>query len=299
MKIGLVLPMQEHSDTPPRYAEIRDLALQAEDLGFDTIWLCDHLLYRLGDASFGTWECWTCLAALAQATEHIALETLVTCASLRNPALLAKMTATLDEISEGRFTLGLGAGWHQAEFSAFGVPFDHRASRLAEALKIIRPLLKTGYVNFCGQYYQALDCELHPRRQTTPNISVLLGGSGPRMMRLAAEYADLWNSGFISEINSLVVKQALLAKQSALVGRNPATLGVTVHLPVVYPDRALAPPFLREYLSGSDTFIAERWHQFARMGVAQIMVECFPNDVTSVRRLSGALRIYQSLSREE
>ncbi|HEX9074505.1 MAG TPA: LLM class flavin-dependent oxidoreductase [Anaerolineae bacterium] len=294
MKIGLVLPMQERSDTARRYTEIRGMALQAEELGFDSIWLSDHLLYRLGGASFGTWECWTCLAALAQATYRIALGTLVTSMGFRNPALLAKMATTLDEISEGRFTLGIGAGWHEPEFTAFGIPFDHRASRLAEALQIIRPLLKTGHVNLSGQYYQALNCELRPRGPTTSGLPLLLGGSGQRLLRLAAEYADLWNSGLLSEPTSLEAKQAALVASCASAGRDPAMLGVTVHLPLVYPDRAPAPLFLREHLSGSDEFIAERWHQFAHMGVAEIMVECFPNDLTSLNRLTGALRIYRS-----
>src|SRR5579864_2151055 len=152
MKIGLVLPTDEDIDfgrVPSRYKEARDLALRIEAAGFDSIWLYDHFIYRFPDKpSQGTWEAWTWLSALADATQRVELGTMVANTPFRNPALIAKMASTLDEVSDGRLILGLGAGWHQPEFEAFGVPFDHRLRRFEEALQIICPLLRQGSVDF-------------------------------------------------------------------------------------------------------------------------------------------------------
>ncbi len=165
MKIGLLVPLANDRETNTRrsYESIRAIAQQAEADSFDSIWLADHLFYRYpGEATRGMWECWTMLSALAEATERVEIGPLVLCNSLRNPAILAKMATTLDEVSNGRFILAIGAGWNEPEYEAFGVPFDHRVDRLEEALQIIRPLLKEGRVDFDGKYYQARDCEIAP-----------------------------------------------------------------------------------------------------------------------------------------
>jgi alkanesulfonate monooxygenase SsuD/methylene tetrahydromethanopterin reductase-like flavin-dependent oxidoreductase (luciferase family) len=137
MKVGLVLVIAEHPELrrPYSYQKTREIALQAEEAGFDSLWLYDHLLYRPeGKPTIGIWECWTFLSALAEATNKVNLGTLVACNSFRNPALLAKMAITLDEVSNGRLILGIGAGWNQPEYEAFGYPFDHCVSRFEEAL---------------------------------------------------------------------------------------------------------------------------------------------------------------------
>src|SRR5262252_149957 len=146
------------------YETIRAIAQQAEMDGFDSIWLADHLLYRKsGEPTRGIWECWTMLAALAEATRRVEIGPLVLCNSFRNPAILAKMATTLDEVSGGRLVLGLGAGWNEPEYQAFGLPFDHRVDRFEEALQIIGPLLREGHVDYEGTYYQARDCDDVPR----------------------------------------------------------------------------------------------------------------------------------------
>src|SRR5918995_2574630 len=150
--------------TTAGWSNLLDLARRAEDLGFDSLWVPDHFLLGSDNDSepIGGWECWSLLAALAATTTHVELGSLVGCTGYRNPALLAKIASTVDEISGGRLVLGLGAGWAESEFRAFGVPFDHRVSRFEEAIQIIAGLLRDGRVDFEGAYYQARDCELRP-----------------------------------------------------------------------------------------------------------------------------------------
>src|SRR5437667_4215924 len=140
------------------------MARAAEEVGFDSIWVGDHALYR-GDGrpERGPWDCWTLLAALAAATERVELGPLVAATAFRPPALLARAAAAVDEVSGGRLVLGLGAGWNETEFEAFGFPFDHRIDRFEEAFTIIRTLLRDGAIDFDGRWYQARDCELLPR----------------------------------------------------------------------------------------------------------------------------------------
>ncbi len=170
LKVGLVLPQFEDlmAGRTARWNDLLAMARRAEALGFDSLWLVDHLLYRFPfdddtQPPRGLWECWSLLAALATATERVELGTIVACTSFRNPALLAKMADTVDEISGGRLILGLGAGYHAFEFRAFGYPADRLFGRFEEALTIIRGLLRDGHVDFAGSYYQAHDCELRPR----------------------------------------------------------------------------------------------------------------------------------------
>ena len=143
MKLGLVLDTAEGTlpGKTPTFREIQELALTAERVGVDSLWVCDHLIYRFpGQEEQGIWEVFTVLSALAAVTTQITLGTIVACTSFRPPALVAKMADTIDEISGGRLILGLGAGWHQPEYEAFGYPFDHLASRFEEAIQIIQPI---------------------------------------------------------------------------------------------------------------------------------------------------------------
>ena len=207
MKIGLVLLIAEHKELRRAYSyqKTREIAQQTEEAGFDSLWLYDHMLYRgENHPTIGIWECWTFLSALADATWRVELGTLVSCNSFRNPALLAKMAITLDEVSQGRLILGLGAGWNKAEYEAFGWPFDHRVDRFEEALQIIRPLLKQGRVDFEGKYYQAHDCEIRPPGPRKGGPPLMIGSFGKRMLRLTAKYADLWNTCYLGCVDTLI-----------------------------------------------------------------------------------------------
>jgi len=299
VKIGFVvlLALRPELGRAPRYPEIREMARRAEDAGFDSIWLYDHLLYRSpGQPTRGIWECWTMLSALTEATQRVEVGTLVLCNLFRNPALLAKMADTLDEVSKGRFVLGVGAGWNEPEFRAFGIPFDHRVGRLEEALQIISPLLKTGHVDFEGKYYQVRDCEITPRGPRVGGPPVLVAGSGPRMLRLTAQYADMWNpSGYLTAPSSFIEPRAKLRVACTEVGRDPTTLGLTAMVALAYPDLGEPPlsPHIPAYLSGSTEEIAAAMHGYEQMGVSHLMFHCAPYTATVLDRLAEAVHVYR------
>lgn len=297
MEIGLVILLRELPELgrAPRYSEVREMALLAESNGLDSIWLYDHLLYRSNDQpTVGIWECWTTLSALAEATQRVELGTLVLCNPFRNPAILAKMAITLDEVSGGRFIMGLGAGWNRAEFDAFGVPYERRVDRLEEALQIIRPLLKEGQVDFGGSFYQARDCEITPRGPSPTGPLLMIGGSGPRMLRLTAQYADMWNTGYLDYADSLRAPLAAVQKACTTVGRNPASLPTTVLVALAYPD--LAPPetWMDKYMSGSPTEIAAAMAGFQQLGVSHLMVQISPYTVAAIQQLAEAVQRYRT-----
>lgn len=176
------------------------------------------------------------LSALAEATRRVELGTLVLCTQFRNPAILAKMAHTIDEVSNGRLILGIGAGWNKPEFDAFGIPFDHKVDRFEEALQIISPLLKEGQVDFEGTFYKVRDCEITPRNPRTNGPPLMVGSSGPRMMRLTAQYADMWNTAYLHHPDSLTEPLSKLHAACAEVGRDPSTIEITVLVALAYPD---------------------------------------------------------------
>ncbi len=160
LKVGIQLPEVEYE---PRWSELAAMARLAEDVGLDSIWVGDHYLYRDAAGARGPWEAWTQLAALAAVTSRVALGPLVAATAFHQPAVLAKLAATVDEISGGRLVLGLGAGWNDVEFAAFGFPGEQRIARFEEAFTIVRTLLREGHIDFDGRFYQLRDCELLPR----------------------------------------------------------------------------------------------------------------------------------------
>src|SRR5215212_2727203 len=196
MRIGVVLPIGERGDPPKvvRYAQIRELALIAEAGGLDSIWAADHLFHEPPDGPRrGLWENWTVLAALAEATERVELGPLVMCTPFRNPGMIAWQANALDEVSGGRLVLGMGAGWHEPEFAAFGFEFDHRVSLFADSLAIIGPLLRAGRVDYEGRYALG-QTEMAPRGPRPNGPPIMISAFAPRMIRLAAEWADRYNT---------------------------------------------------------------------------------------------------------
>ena len=169
------------------------MARAAEEVGFDSIWLGDHLLYR-GDGrpERGPWDVWTQLAALAAATERVRLGPLVACTAFHPPGILARMAASVDEVSGGRLVLGIGAGWNEAEFRAFGIPFDRRVSRFEEAFEIVRRLVAGERVTFTGRFYSVEDAVLLP--PPARRIPLMIGANAPRMLSIALPHVDAWNT---------------------------------------------------------------------------------------------------------
>jgi probable F420-dependent oxidoreductase len=194
-KIGLFLTTEETKmdGATPRWSDFEAMATRAEALGFDSIWIPDHFIYERDGGRSGAWEAFSILAGLAAVTERVELGPLVACLPFHNPALLAKMAETIDEISGGRFVLGLGAGWNEPEFRAFGYPFDRLYSRFEEGIQIVDGLLRQGQVDFDGRFYSADDCELRPRGPRPSGPPILIGTMGEKMLGLTARYADRWN----------------------------------------------------------------------------------------------------------
>jgi alkanesulfonate monooxygenase SsuD/methylene tetrahydromethanopterin reductase-like flavin-dependent oxidoreductase (luciferase family) len=280
-----------------RYCKIREMALRAEAAGFDSVWVYDHLVYRFPNKpTRGIWEAWTLLTALAEATSRVEVGVLVLCVPFRNPALLAKMADTLEEISGGRLILGLGAGWHEPEFTAFGYPFDHLVDRFEEAVQIIRPLAKTGEVDFRGSYYQAPDCVSRPRGPRADGPPILIASFRPRMLRLTAQYADAWNTAWLGWPTKLAARRAELEAACAEVGRDPKTLEVTVGVSVAFPDLGEGTEDAGDrdkHLSGGAAEIAAGFRAYEAEGVGHIILASEPNTLPALDRLAEALRHYR------
>ena len=293
MKLGIVLSTEEGGlqGRTPTFRDLQEMAQVAEQVGLDSIWLSDHLIYRFpGQKELAPWEAFTMLSALAAVTTRIALGPLVACTSFRSPTLLAKMADTLDEISGGRFILGLGAGWHQPEYEAFGFPFDHLASRFEEALQVIVPLLREGHVDFQGQYYQVRDCVLRPRGPSQYGPPILIGARRPRMLRLVAQYADAWNTVWHVEPEVVKERYEQFKEACAVVGRDPRvielTAGTLVRLPQSGGDAEE-----EKAITGSAEEIASQLRGFADVGVTHLMVAFEPQGVADIEQFGRIVEL--------
>jgi probable F420-dependent oxidoreductase len=292
LRVGVQLPEVERE---VRWPEYLSMARAAEQAGFDSIWVGDHLLYR-GDGrpERGPWEAWTLLAALAAATERVALGPLVACAGFHPPGLLAKMAATVDEVSGGRLVLGIGAGWNEAEFAAFGVPFDRRVSRFDEAFAIVRGLLAGERVTVEGRYWQARDAVLHPR--PARRVPLMIGSSGPRVLAATLPHVDAWNTWYDLYGNSaegFATANDAITRAAREAGRDPAAIVRSacafVLLDERSPERPVAPqaPPLR----GDPARIAAALRDLAAAGAGEAILVVSPCTEASIRRLGVTLAL--------
>lgn len=278
MKVGLILPMSDDDGRgTPSWPEIRDLARQAEAGGADSVWVYDHLLFRLDGQATGIHEAWTLLTAVAVATERVELGSIVLATSFRSPALLAKMATTLDAISGGRLILGVGCGWHEPEYTAFGFPFDHRVARFEESLRIIGPLLREGAVTFVGAHHRAEDCLILPRGPR-PRIPLLVAAKGPRMLRLTAEHADAWNTAWFGMPDDrLAQRLGAMRAACAAAGRDPASLEVTVGITVkAEADEEWGRPGAPAALLAEPDVVADGLCAYAALGVGHVQLDVRP-----------------------
>lgn len=295
--VGVQLPEVERV---VRWTEVRDIARAAEAVGFDSVWVGDHLLYRYADGSTrGPWEAWTTLAALAEATNRVALGPLVAATAFHAPFMLAKLAATVDEIAGGRLVLGVGAGWNEVEFAALGAPTDHRVSRFEEAFTVVRTLLAEGRVDFAGRFVTAREAELLPRPARPGGPPILVGSNGPRMLSITVPHVAAWNSWYADTGNrpeGVAPLRTLVDRAALGAGRDPAsierTVAVLVRLPGgtgrvmgdTDPRQAVAP------LAGPPDVIAEGLRAYAREGIGHVQLVVDPITTASVEALAAVLQ---------
>ena len=277
------------------------MAQAAEQAGFDSIWLGDHLLYDLPNGEVrGPWEVWTALAALACVTDRVEIGPLVASTSFHSPAMLAKLAATVDAISGGRLIVGLGAGWNEREYTAFGFPYDKRVSRFEEAFTIIRELLRTGRSDFRGAYYELADCVLDPRPARPGGPPLMLGSVSPRMMRIGLPHVDAWNvwwSDYGNDAEQFAAVRTRVEHAAEQAGRAPgevqATAAVLVQLPggagrlmgETYNDRTVPPVLVAD--------LREHLHAMASAGAAHVQLVLDPITVESIDAVGEAVRTFR------
>lgn len=269
------------------------MARAAEEVGFDSIWVGDHLLYR-GDGrrERGPWEAWTLLAALGAVTERVSLGPLVACAAFHPPALLAKMAATIAEVSGGRFTLAIGAGWNEVEFSAFGLPFDHRVARFEECFTIVRRLLAGERVTLDGRYWKAEDAVLLPHPIRRPRL--MIGSNGPRMLACALPHVDAWNTWYEDYGNSAEGFSRLNERTSDAAretGRDPREIVRSACVFVALDPGRTERPILPHApaVDGRPARIAEHLRELADAGADEAILVMSPITETSIRQLGDVV----------
>jgi alkanesulfonate monooxygenase SsuD/methylene tetrahydromethanopterin reductase-like flavin-dependent oxidoreductase (luciferase family) len=275
------------------------MARAAEEAGFDSIWVGDHLLYRDGgEPERAPWEAWTILGALAAGTEQVELGPLVACTAFHPPGLIAKMAATLAEVTGGRFVLGLGAGWNEEEFRAFGLSFDHRVSRFEEAFTIIRGLLAGERVTLRGRYHQAEDVVLLPRPTAAPRLMV--GSNGPRMLAATLPHVDAWNTWYEDYRNSpdrFAELNERISSAARDAGRDPGEITRSACV-LVAPDGASAvrpsTPDAPPPVTGSAAQIASGLRELHEAGADEIILVVDPITEDSIRRLGEVVGLIRS-----
>ena len=295
LKVGIQLPEVEREVSWP---EVREIAVTAEEAGFDSIWVGDHLLFRdPGSGVRGPLEAWSVLAALGEATERALIGPLVAATSFHNPAMIAKKAATVDDISGGRLVLGVGAGWNQPEYAAFGFPFDQRVARFEEAFTIIRTLIRNGAIDHVGRFYTHRDMELLPRARA--DMPLLIGSNGPRMLRIATPHVDLWNSwytGFGNDPGGLPPLMETVDAACLHVGRDPAEIERTAAV-LIQLDRGTGRiagsgerPDVTP-ITGSRSDMAESLARFGSAGITHVQVVLDPIDARAVTEMGEVLAL--------
>jgi probable F420-dependent oxidoreductase len=290
IRVGVQLPEVEWE------AQWRDhaaMARTAEEVGFDSIWLGDHHLYREEGRESGPWEAWTLLSALAAVTRRVAVGPLVACTAFHAPPVLAKMAATVDEVSGGRLILGLGAGWNEAEFRAFGLPFDHRASRFEEAFEIIRRLLAGERVTVHGRFHQVEDAVLVPAPRRRP--ALMVGTEGDRLLHFTLRHADAWNTWFESYGNTVEGFEALNRRVSALAEEVGRAAGEVERSACVLVGLEDAPPRRMEVpvrpVGGGTRRVAEHLRSLADAGADEAILVLTPITERSIRAAGETLAL--------
>lgn len=286
MKIGLMLPLGDEDSGG--WTNLRDMALAAEREGLDSVWGADHLVFRDDEGEWrGIHESWTVLTAVAALTERVEIGPLVLALPFRSPALTAKMAAQLDAVSGGRLILGLGCGWHEPEFDAFGYPFSHRVGRFEEGLRILVPLLRGETVTYHGRWHRADGARLLPE-PIRPGLPILIAGKQPRMLGLVARHANAWNSAWYgdpADADQLRTRLADLRAALEEAGRDPTTLELTAGIFVDTGETDGAP---KTAIRGSTDEIADALARYAELEIAHLIAHIWPRTPDGVARLAEA-----------
>lgn len=296
LRVGVQLPEVEREVRWPEYLAI---ARAAELAGFDSIWVGDHLLYRGDDRpERGPWDAWTVLAALAASTERVVLGPLVACLAFHPPGLVARMAAAINEISGGRFVLGVGSGWNEPEFRAFGLRFDHRATSFIESFEIVRRLLAGERVTSDGQFWQAEDAVLlPPPARRTP---LMVGSNGPRQLAATLPYADSWNTwfdGYGNTAEGFAALNAEITTAARSAGRDPAEIERSVCVLVALDPAARERPRDDDTppLEGDAKHIARALRELAEAGADEAILVLDPITEHSVLQCTAVLAALDAL----
>ncbi len=286
MRVGIQLPEVERE---VRWPEVAAIARAAEESGYDSIWVGDHLLYRGGGRpERGPWDSWTQLAGLAVLTKRVRLGPLVAATAFHSPGVIARMAASIDEISGGRFVLGLGAGWNETEFRAFGFPFEKTVSRFEESFEIVRRLLAGEHVTLKGTFHSVEDAVLlpPPRRR----VPLMLGSNGARMLAIALPHVEAWNTWFSSYGNTVDGFANLRADIDAAcvrAGRDPAELIYSACVLVGVGDRAGERP--HDIPPVASRNLAAHLRQMAEAGADEAILVLDPIDERSIREVANVI----------
>jgi probable F420-dependent oxidoreductase len=290
VRVGVQLPEVERDVRWPEYVA---MARAAEEVAFDSIWVGDHLLYRDdGLPERGPWDAWTLLAGLAGVTERVTLGPLVACTAFHRPGVLARTAAAVDELSGGRLVLGLGAGWNEPEFRAFGIPFDRRVARFEEAFEIVRRLLGGERVTLAGAYESVADAVLLPAPARRPPLMV--GANGPRMLAATLPHVDAWNTWYDRYGNTpegFAAENALVDEAARRAGRDPRAIARSACVLVVVDRAARERPIVGGVppLEGSPDRIAAGLRELAEAGADEAILVVSPITERSIRLLGEAL----------
>ena len=286
LRVGIQLPEVERD---VRWREVRAIALAVEECGFESAWLGDHLLYRGGGRpDRAPWDVWTQLAALAAVTSRLRLGPLVAATAFHAPGILARAAASVDEVSGGRLVLGIGAGWNETEFRAFGFPFDRRVSRFAESFEVVRRLLAGDEVSFSGAFVSVEDAVLLPR--PARRVPLMIGANGERILSIALSHADAWNTWYSPYGNTVDGFSAANEKVSAIcerVGRDPREVERSACVLVAVDGGAGERP--HDVPPVEPTALVAHLGELAAAGADEAILVVDPITERSVRRLAAAL----------
>ncbi len=297
MKIGIQLPEVERV---ARWPELEEMARAIEAGGFDSIWVGDHLLYRTESDERGPWEAWTQLAAIAAVTRRVEIGPLVAALPFHEPAMLAKMASTVDEISGGRLVFGIGAGWNRTEFDAFGIPYQRRVDRFSDSFEIIRRLMGGESVTWDSEFSRLDRCVLLPSSRRPGPPPFMVGSNGPRMLSLTLPYVQSWNSWFTAFDNDPDRLPELLRRiddACELAGRDPGSVERTVAL-LIELDGALGRRGADvSPIAGSDAEIVAALDRVAKAGISHVQLVLDPITLVSIERMTSILESYRSRPR--